>query len=217
MTQIRQQRSSCFARKRGNFGDHLTSGLCGEFRAGARANREFCYQPAFRFCFKVEPDLRAGRVWAHGEVEGGRFCVRNAESGDKSPHSKIAPARTRFGVRRFIAALRAPAPSVTAVPLPAALGVQFTEVELQNRRSRTILRWRGDAGLEPRPAWRSGPTGATAPFQTLTVIAKHGRRDDGRYLGELPIKGNIDSELIGENHSCARRHGRAIGRPVFLL
>jgi len=40
-----------------------------------------------------------------------------AESGDKSPHSKIAPARIRFGVRRFIAATRAPACSVTAVPL----------------------------------------------------------------------------------------------------
>ena len=51
--------------------------------------------------------------------------------------------------------------------------------------------WRGDAGLEPRPAQRSGPTGATVPFQTSTVIAKHDRRDGGRYLDEFQIKRDV--------------------------
>ena len=37
-------------------------------------------------------------------VEGERFCIGNAESGDKSPHSKIAPAHTIWSAaihRRF--------------------------------------------------------------------------------------------------------------------
>ena len=50
--------------------------------------------------------------------------------------------------------------------------------------------WREDAELEPRPARRAGPTGATAPFQTLSVIAKHGRQDD-RYLDEVQIKRDV--------------------------
>jgi len=57
----------------------------------------------------------------------------NAESGNKSPHSKIARARTWFGVRRFIAAIRAPARNVTTAAF-AARGVQFTKVDLRADR-----------------------------------------------------------------------------------
>jgi len=69
-------------------------------------------------------------VPAHRDVEGDGCCLRHAESVDKSPRSKSRPPALGLECGNSSPLLEHRRRNITAVPLPAALGVQLTKVEL---------------------------------------------------------------------------------------